>query len=467
MAAQHSASTNPYLARFADEPALVAPGRRDEFESCLAALAGDASLRAAMAERAAAGGDPFWDIAQYYRPYVVADGILTIPVRGVLLNDFPYQYGSWATGYGYIAKAIERGLGDSDVKGIALVINSPGGEVAGNFDLVDAIYAARGQKPIRAFAAEAAYSAAYSIASAAERISLPRTGGVGSIGVVTSHLDLSKAYDEIGFKVTFIYAGAHKVDGNSYEPLPPAVKARIQERIDALYDVFVSTVARNRGLDEQAVRDTEALTFMAPEALAKGLADAIGSLDSSLAAFAADVLNPDEGDETMSDTKPAMTVASAKADYPDVASALIAEGRAAAEAEGKTKTEAAVAEAVAKERSRGAGLDELAEKMGNHKEVAAIVAAAKADGSTVEATAVKLIQSGAAGKAAIVTGLERDDASAGGARPASPGATGQVPQTAAGWTAEWEASEALQAEFALASDYVGFRMHEAKQKGTK
>ncbi len=463
MATQPSAPSNPYLARFADAPALVAPERRDEFEACLVALSADTQLRTAMAERAAAGGDPFWDVAQYYRPYVVSNGILTIPVRGVLLNDFPYQYGTWATGYGYIAKAMERGLADSDVKGIALIINSPGGEVAGNFDLVDAIFASRGSKPIRAFAAEAAYSAAYSIASAADSISLPRTGGVGSIGVVTSHLDLSKAYDEIGFKVTFIFAGAHKVDGNAYEPLPAAVKTRIQERIDALYDVFVSTVARNRGLDEQAVRDTEALTFMASEALAKGLADQVGSLDSSLAAFAADVLNPDEGDETMSDTKPAMTVASAKADYPDVANALIAEGRTAAEAEGKAKTDKAVADAVAAERARAAGLDELAGKMGGSPEATTIVATAKADGSTVEATAVKLIQSGAAAKAATVAGLQQDDATARGATPAGTGGNGgAVPQTEAGWKAEWEGNEALQSEFEAAADYVAFKKLEKK-----
>ncbi len=68
-----------------------------------------------------------------------------------------------------------------EVKGIAFVIDSPGGHVAGNFDLVDKIFAARDVKPIRAFAAENAYSAAYSIASAAQSITVARTGGVGSI----------------------------------------------------------------------------------------------------------------------------------------------------------------------------------------------------------------------------------------------------------------------------------------------
>jgi hypothetical protein len=104
---------------------------------------------------------------------------------------------------------------------------------------------------------------------------------------------------EGGVKVTFIFAGKHKVDGNAYEPLPADVKARIQERIDELYGIFVGTVAQNRGLDEQAVRDTEALTFTASQATSNGLADAIGTLDDALAAFAADLSNP-QGDEEMS-----------------------------------------------------------------------------------------------------------------------------------------------------------------------
>src|SRR5690606_35412971 len=106
--------------------------------------------------------------------------------------------------------------------------------------------------------------------------------GVGSIGVVTSHVDMSKMMDDIGYKITFIHAGKHKVDGNSYESLKPEVKERIQARINELYDVFVATVARNRGLDEQAVRDTEALTFSPSEAMSKGLADSVGPLDDAV-----------------------------------------------------------------------------------------------------------------------------------------------------------------------------------------
>ncbi|MGU3665815.1 S49 family peptidase [Methylobacterium sp. A49B] len=328
---------NPLLARFAGEPTLVAAERRDRFEACLRVVMADPKVTEILRESAVAGDD-FWPEAgswrSYYRPYVVVDGVLQIPVKGVLLHDFSMAYGSYATGYVYIRKALERGLADDNVKGIAFLCDSPGGEVAGNFDLVDVIYAARGKKPIRAFAHEAAYSAAYSIASAADKIWVARTGGVGSIGVVTAHVDVSEAMKDAGLKITFIHAGAHKVDGNPYAPLPEAVQQRIQARIDGLYDVFVSTVARNRGLKEKAVRATEALCFSADEAKANGLADDVGSLEDAVAAFVAE-LNPLEQDETMI-TQEALDAA---------VSTARAEGRAEGETAGRTAGESAGATA--------------------------------------------------------------------------------------------------------------------------
>lgn len=176
------------------------------------------------------------------------------------------------------------------------MIDSGGGHVAGNFDLVDKIFEGGSVKPIRAYASEHGYSAAYSIASAADSVTVSRTGGVGSIGVVTVHLDVSKAMDQDGNKITFIHYGKHKVDGNPYEPLPPEVEKRIQARINELGEVFVSSVARNRSMDVQAVRDTEALTFTAKEATSNGLADSIGSLDDAIAVFEADMSNQEEDD---------------------------------------------------------------------------------------------------------------------------------------------------------------------------
>ena len=307
---------NALLASFNNEPALVNSGMQTQFEACLAE--GQTALnRIEASNDNVVMADDFWPAPDSwlaaYRPYIVKAGILMIPVKGVLLFGVGYAIGSWVTGYVYITKALERGLADPEVKGIAFVIESPGGHVAGNFDLVDRIFVARNAKPIRAYAAENAYSAAYSIASACSKITVARTGGVGSIGVVTTHVDMSKLLDDYGYKITFIHYGKHKVDGNSFETLPKEVRERIQARVNGLGELFVSTVARNRALDVQAVRDTEALTFTAEEATSNGLADAIGSLDDAIAVFAADMSNQEEDDMTNKDTTAVVGAAKTKA----------------------------------------------------------------------------------------------------------------------------------------------------------
>lgn len=302
---------HPILARFHDEPALVSPDSQALFASLLGAVAGFDKFEA-LGETANSD-DGFWfaddDWRKAYRPYSVRDGVLQIPVKGVLLHDFPYQLGDWATGYEYILRAFERGCEDfaaGNIKGIALVINSPGGMVAGCFDAADKVLALKAEHgvPVRSYAAESAYSAAYVWACVGDSITVSRTGGVGSIGVVMSHVDLSGAMEQAGVKVTFIHAGAHKVDGNAFEPLPDDVRARFQGRIDDMYAIFVEHVAANRPLDDAAVRATEAQCFTASQAKSNGLADEIGALDDSLAVFAADLSNPpDEGEEEMSESK--------------------------------------------------------------------------------------------------------------------------------------------------------------------
>lgn len=293
--------SNIFASRFADRPVMIEPGHERWLEQCLQGVNESyATLDQQMSENEPVfmAGDDFWPEPDswmaWVRPYKVKEGTLHIPVKGVLLHDFPYSLGSWATGYAYIRKAIERGIADPQVVRIAFDINSGGGEVAGNFDLVDWIYGQRGQKPMWALIDEHAYSAAFSIASAADRRVLPRTGGVGSVGVVTSHMDVSKMLDDFGVKITFIHAGKHKVDGNPYEPLPEDVRERIQVRIDSLYGIFTSTVARNLGLDEEAVRNTEALTYSAEEAVEIGFADEIQAADEALAGFSGLSATPGE-----------------------------------------------------------------------------------------------------------------------------------------------------------------------------
>lgn len=281
---------------------MVDPLRVSEFAGCLDQLISHENFSQLEARGDHISDDGYWPAADSwevpYKPYNVRDGVLQIPVMGALINRMAYQVGRYATGYTYIEKAFTRGMEDANVKAIAFVVDSPGGEAAGNFELVDKIFAARGQKPVKAFVADAAYSGGYSIASAADEIIVTRSGGTGSVGVVTMHVDMSEYLGKIGLKVTFIQAGKHKTDGNSMQPLSAGAEERIQKRIDKTYAVFTSTIARNRAIVEGEVRATEALTYDAEDSISVGFADRIGALEEELASFALEVAQAN-GDDPM------------------------------------------------------------------------------------------------------------------------------------------------------------------------
>tara|TARA_R110002096_G_scaffold430156_2_gene643680 strand:- start:1305 stop:2645 length:1341 start_codon:yes stop_codon:yes gene_type:complete len=223
------------------------------------------------------------------QPFAVIDGIAVIEIAGTLVHRGAWiGQSSGLTSYEGIAAQLNAALADPGVRGIALDIDSFGGEVAGAFDLADRIRAARAQKPVHAFVAEHALSAGYVLASQADRITLPRTGAVGSIGVVALHTDMSGALDQKGIAVTLIHAGAHKVDANPYQPLPEAVHDQMQRELEVVRFLFAETVAAGRGdrLTQAAALATEATVLRGADAITAGLADDLADPATALRAFA-------------------------------------------------------------------------------------------------------------------------------------------------------------------------------------
>lgn len=222
------------------------------------------------------------------RLYPVIDGVAVIDVTGSLVHR-----GSWvgessgATSYEGLHAQIEALAADSSVRGVALEVDSFGGEAAGCFDLADHLRSLRATKPVWAFVAEHAFSGGYAIASQADRIILPRTGEVGSIGVLSMHVDYSAALEADGIQVTLIQSGKKKTDGHPYGPLPDHVLEEWQARADDMRQIFAETVAAGRDgrLSAAAALATEAGCFMGPDAVAAGLADEVADLRGAFAAF--------------------------------------------------------------------------------------------------------------------------------------------------------------------------------------
>lgn len=268
----------PHLAqKLFNTPLAIHPQKAEVIVSSLTERLGITQIRSAMMED---DDEYFSRKARKDSGYDVLEGIAIIPVYGTLVQKLgtlrPY---SGMTGYDGIRRVFLTAVNDPEVKGICLDIDSPGGEVAGCFDLVDLIYAERGKKPIHAILSENAFSAAYAIASSADKIYVPRTGGVGSVGVIVIHCDWSQRIKDDGLKVSIITYGNRKAESNPYVSLSDEAKEAIQHDVDEMGRLFVSTVSRNRGLSETVIRNTQAACYLAAEGVQMGLADVVASPD--------------------------------------------------------------------------------------------------------------------------------------------------------------------------------------------
>lgn len=276
----------PHLAsRLYGAPLLLARSKLDVILSVLGDRVGWPDTQTAMAQPAPrpvsqgpAGGASSGVIA----------GMAVIPIMGSLVRrTMGLDPASGFTSYAELAGMLEAALADPGVEGILLDIDSPGGEAGGVFELGELVRTIDAVKPVWAIASDSAYSAAYAIACGASRLSLTRTGGVGSIGVIAMHVDQSVRDAQQGYRFTAITAGDQKNDFSPHEPLDQQAHARLQAEVDRLYGMFVEHVAAMRGIDPGTVRATEAGTYFGEDAVAAGLADAIGSFDSVVAEFSA------------------------------------------------------------------------------------------------------------------------------------------------------------------------------------
>lgn len=256
-------------------------GRLGEIDLDLAALG-----RQHEAQANAFVGRPVLGDDKRYRGYRLTErGAAIVPIQGELVNR-----GSWLgassglVSYEGLRHTLRAVAADPQARSIVLDIDSPGGQVTGMAETADLVRSIAEAKPVIAVANGLAASAAYGIASAASRIVVGRDAHVGSVGVVYMHADRSKQFDKAGIKVTLIHAGARKVDGNPFQPLPEDVRGDIQTRIDEAYGSFVALVCEGRpALSEDAIRTTEARVDAGRDAVDRGLADDVSTFDTALA----------------------------------------------------------------------------------------------------------------------------------------------------------------------------------------
>lgn len=408
-----------------------------------------------------------------YEPELsVVDGVAVIPVSGTIRPQgglFSFLFGGAAINR--IRADIAAAADDARVRAMVLNIDSPGGQVAGVSGLAHYVRGVSAKKPVVSYSDGQITSAATWIGSAADRKIISKTTRDGSIGVLQLHADWSKHDAEMGITYTWLAAGKYKALGNPDEPLSAEAKQILEGRLAAVYDVFISDMARFRGVSAETVRTdmAEGRIFIGQQSVDAGLADDTGFLEDAIEAaavlagrrqrgawapgWAAQTKSTtQEGDDTMWKLSDIKTVDDLKAALPELAGEI--ETRAADAAKEGVDLAGARTEGATAESERIMGLVKAHFGEAAHGKFAKIVAQEGMDAARYEdlLSAMGIEAPGAPAPAAGADGGGEDADAAfkrqmldgiNGASAGDPGAgdgTGQGPQS---WD---EAVSAIMAE---------------------
>ena len=169
------------------------------------------------------------------------------------------------------------------VKGVVVVINSPGGSPvqAGQiFDEMRRLRAKHPNKPTYAVVEELAASGGYYIAAGADRIYVDKASIVGSIGVIMEGFGAHDALEKLGVERRVITAGENKSFLDPFQPLDPQHVTHVRVMLGDVHQQFIAAVRAGRG---DRLKETpemfSGLVWTGQRAIDLGLADEIGSVD--------------------------------------------------------------------------------------------------------------------------------------------------------------------------------------------
>ncbi|OWK34959.1 S49 family peptidase [Fimbriiglobus ruber] len=214
------------------------------------------------------------------------DDIALVPIQGTITQR-PSVFSAFSGGTSAeeICRAMDQAAADRTIRCIVLDVDSPGGTVLGLPEAASRVAAAAKQKPIFAIANAFAASAAYWLASQATELYCTPSGMVGSIGVISAHVDESRAEEMAGIKTTLITSGKFKGETDASQALTEDARANQQAISDQYYTMFQNAVATGRRVTASKVEADFGQGRMktAADALASGMIDGILTRDELLA----------------------------------------------------------------------------------------------------------------------------------------------------------------------------------------
>lgn len=183
------------------------------------------------------------------------------------------------------AMQIENLANDSSYGAIVIDVDSPGGDAMGLSSASEKIFSLRDKKPIIAVSNSLNASAAYFLSSAASELIADTDSQTGCIGTLAIHAEASKMLADAGIAITVFRSDKFKGEGNQYEPLTADAKEYFQKQVNEYGNLFIDSVARNRGKTALQVRQKfgQGRTLSAAEAKEVGMVDRVASFAQVIA----------------------------------------------------------------------------------------------------------------------------------------------------------------------------------------
>ncbi len=245
----------------------------------------------------------FFTVGAWFLSAPVSDGLCNIAIIPIQGEIFPYS--STITdefGMTYydpntpeaIQSLLTQITDDTDIKGILLKIDSPGGSPAGSEAITKMIQ--KSSIPVAAVYADLALSGGYMIASGADTIIASPFSDIGSIGVTMSYLDNTKRNEQEGLTYVELSSVPHKDYLSPDRVLSEDEKKRVQDDLKVFHDVIVGMIATNRNIPQERMTQlADGFSMPASKALQNGLIDSIGDIDTARAWFAEELgMNVDD-----------------------------------------------------------------------------------------------------------------------------------------------------------------------------
>ena len=207
--------------------------------------------------------------------YYKDNGLGVININGPLTNKSTgWEAFCGGTSYESIKEDFEALL-EEGAKTIAFIVESGGGEAYGMMDTGNYLRRLADENDVKivSYIDGLSASAAYGLTAISDEIISNKSSEIGSIGVLIRLMNDSKALEKEGYERTFITAGDEKIPFAADGSFRKEFIDDLQYKVDTLYQEFVEYVAEHRNISVEAVRNTQAKTFLAGDAVRLGLAD--------------------------------------------------------------------------------------------------------------------------------------------------------------------------------------------------